>query len=526
MTPSSSEVSEFRDRIEAHFGLVFDDGRREQVEEALLGRSAALALSVRDYLRRLDSLEDEWQALAALLTVPESYFFRHADHLRVLTELVVPARMAAHPEDRILRLLSIGCANGEEPYTLSMTLLEQRELLCDWAFTVHACDINPEGLRNAQRGLYTNWALRATSPAFRSRYFTPAGNRHSIGDHVRQHVTFSGCNALDLDQSAWAGTLDAVFFRNVLIYFSPEAIRAAVNAVAHLLAPGGYLFLGPAETLRGISDDFTLCHTHEAFYYRRRDSISPLIRYSPLHRPLPMHEAALTSLPAVPDEPPAPASVRFPLLQAAALDTGWIDEIERSTERVRGLADARRSRQPDQAPAAPRPIRHSAAEQIQHLLALYVGERYGEMMAALAALPGTVQSDPDVQLLRALALLNRHELTAAEAACGQIIERDSMNGSGHYVLALCREQGRDFSGAAEHDRIAAYLDASFAMPHLHLALMARRSGDPRTARREFENANLLLARESASRLMMFGGGFSREALREICRRELKALGAA
>lgn len=530
------EIEEFRDRIEAEFGLVFDEGRREQVEEALLARCSALHLTRHSYLQHLESDRHEWEQIAALLTVPESYFFRHADHLRAFTEIVVPQIIEANRHDRVLRILSIGCAGGEEPYTIAMTLLEHTNLLHGWNFAIRGCDINPEALRHARRGVYTNWALRATPPACRSRYFTPAANRHRLNDDVRRNIVFEGCNALQLYRPEAAGTLDVIFFRNVLIYFSPEAIRAAISGAAHLLAPGGYLFLGPAETLRGVSDDFVLCHTHEAFYYRRKPAIGSLIRYSPFHR-----------APAAQDQrshPPAEGiaangsatSASRPhsedtLLPASPsphpvlpLDTAWMQEIERSSERVRGLHASRASGSKSSS-ARQDPLHRSAAETIQHLVSLLIAEHYAEILTEITSLPADLQKDPDVHMLLALAHLNHRDIAQADAVCRALLQRDSMNSSGHYILALCREQLGDSPGAAEHDRIAIYLDPSFAMPHLHLALLARRSRDPRTARREFENANLLLARESTSRLTMFGGGFTRDGLRNVCRRELRALGA-
>lgn len=534
-----AEVEEFRDKIEAEFGLVFDEGRREQVEEALIARCSALRLSRRSYLDRLDSDRREWEQIAALLTVPESYFFRHADHLRAFAELVVPEVLEAHPNDPVLRMLSIGCAGGEEPYSIAMTLLEHPNLLHGWDFAIRGCDINPEALKHARRGVYTNWALRATPPSVRSRYFTANANRHSINDDVRRSIIFDECNALHLYRPEAAGTLDVIFFRNVLIYFSPEAIRAAISSAAHLLAPGGYLFLGPAETLRGVSDDFVLCHTHEAFYYRRKSAIGSLIRYSPFHRTpaaqdQSLHQpaggagsngsAAAASRTHPEDSLPPEAPLSNPVLP---LDTAWMQEIERSTERVRGLHAARNSsHSPTSPPARHEPVRRSAAEAIQHLLSLLIAERYAEILTEIASLPADLQNDPDAQLLLALAHLNRREIAHADSVCRALLQRDSMNSSGHYILALCREQLGDPPGAAEHDRIAIYLDPSFAMPHLHLALLSRRGHDARTARREFENANLLLARENTSRLTMFGGGFTREALRNLCRRELRALGAA
>jgi len=89
---------------------------------------------------------------------------------------------------------------------------------------------------------------------------------------------------------------------------------------------------------------------------------------------------------------------------------------------------------------------------------------------------------------------------------------------------LCREAAGDLKGAVNHDQVAAYLDAGFAMPHLHLGLIARRSGDRGVARRELELALSLLQREDPSRLLLFGGGFGRDALVSLCRAELAAAG--
>jgi chemotaxis protein methyltransferase CheR len=99
-----------------------------------------------------------------------------------------------------------------------------------------------------------------------------------------------------------------------------------------------------------------------------------------------------------------------------------------------------------------------------------------------------------------------------------------LNAGAHYLLALCRESAGDRQGALDHDRAAIYLDPGFAMPRLHLGLMARRGGDAEGARRELGEALLLLRREDISRLLLFGGGFGREALISLCRGELLSAG--
>jgi chemotaxis protein methyltransferase CheR len=523
VTADPAELDEFRARLEAEFGLVFDEGRKEQVQEALLARLTDLQLTGPEYLKRLAGDRSEREKAAALLTVPESYFFRHIDQLRVFTDVVLPERLSATGQNRALRILSLGCANGEEPYTLSMLLAEHTHALNGRDVAIRACDLDAEALRRARRGTYTNWALRATPQSYRSRYFTAVGNRYRLIDSVRQSVHFECCNALKLCRAEADANIDIVFFRNVLIYFSPEAIRVAINGVARMLAPGGFLFLGPAETLRGISSEFDLCHTQEAFYYRRKSSPGEVIRMArsaPERKavePDPVIEETLAEIPT--------NGAQLAPFPDSLLSTAWMEEIERSSQRVRGLDAARLSahgRPRSAVPAAG--VHHSSTESLQHFLSLLTQERYADILVEIEALPILVRKDADIELLKALAHLNRREIRKAQDVCREMVVRDSMNASGHYILALCSEHTGDLLDSAEHDQIAIYLDPTFAMPHLHLALLARKRDDQYMARREFENANLLLARESASRLVMFGGGFSRDALRNLCRRELRAMG--
>jgi chemotaxis protein methyltransferase CheR len=116
------------------------------------------------------------------------------------------------------------------------------------------------------------------------------------------------------------------------------------------------------------------------------------------------------------------------------------------------------------------------------------------------------------------------DLSAAQTVCREVLAIDEMNAGAHYSLALCREGVGDRAGAIDHDQTAAYLDPAFALPRLHLGLLARKSGDRAAARRDLSEALMLLEREDASRLLLFGGGFSRDALIALCRAELMECG--
>jgi chemotaxis protein methyltransferase CheR len=127
--------------------------------------------------------------------------------------------------------------------------------------------------------------------------------------------------------------------------------------------------------------------------------------------------------------------------------------------------------------------------------------------------------------LRALLLTQAGELARAEQACAELLCLDELNAGAHYLLALCCEGRGELGLAREHDRIAIYLDAGFAMARLHLGLLLRRSGDRDGARRQLADALLLLQREDTARLLLFGGGFNRATLVALCRAELVAAGA-
>jgi chemotaxis protein methyltransferase CheR len=151
-------------------------------------------------------------------------------------------------------------------------------------------------------------------------------------------------------------------------------------------------------------------------------------------------------------------------------------------------------------------------------------ERFGEALDAVHGLPPEAAADPEVLLLRATLLTHHGQLAEAERACQELHEVDELNAGAHYLLALCREGLGDTEGARHQDQIAAYLDPGFAMPRLHMGLLARRAGDRERAGRELAEALELLRREDGSRLLLFGGGFTREALAALCRAELLACG--
>lgn len=269
-----SDWERFRALIATRFGLYFEDAKLGFLGDVLRRRLEALNQSSTTYLRALGNgpSYEETSALAQELTVPETYFFRNIAQFEVLAQVVLPARIAIPERSKVLRLLSAGCASGEEAYTLAIVA---RETIADpsWAVDIRAVDLNPVGLDKAKRARYSAWALRETPLDVQRKWFQGDGREMALDDAVRSAVKFAQTNLVVDDPEVWRPEVyDVIFCRNVLMYFAPEQARAVIARMVRSLAPGGSLFLGHAETMRGLSDAFHLRHSHGTFYYERKNN--------------------------------------------------------------------------------------------------------------------------------------------------------------------------------------------------------------------------------------------------------------
>ena len=213
-----------------------------------------------------------------------------------------------------------------------------------------------------------------------------------------------------------------------------------------------------------------------------------------------------------------------------ANDRIWLETVQRSADRIRELTEnpalGSVPAEPARALAAPARAPTAARLELGPVLELLSQERFAEALRALTPLPSDGAAHPDTLLLRAALLTHCDHLQEADRACLELLAIDGLNAGAHYLRSLCQERQGDTRAAVELAQVASYLDPAFAMPHLHLGLLARRTGDRGTAQRELSQASQLLLGEEPARLLMFGGGFSREALVALCRSELERLGGS
>lgn len=485
-----SLVDAFRDLIAQQLGLAFEPG---QLRPLLERRSAKHGQSCEAYLSSLHQGIPalERGELAKALTTPETYFFRSRAQFSAFAELVLAERLRSGMPRQPVRVLSAGCATGEEAYTIAITALEAG-FQPERSIFIRAVDVSPSAIERATIGVFAPWALRETSPEAAAKWFQNDGRVVRLHPALEGSVHFEVRNLASPDPELWsAGAYDAIFCRNVMMYFTPAQARELTSRLAASLAEGGYLFLGHAETLRGLSLDFEVLHTHGTFIYQLKTSPTRSLWHT--------------------EEVSRSESSGSPIV--------WTDAIRDASERVMAL---------NRPPPEPTPVQPSRdpSRYLDATLDLMRQERFDQAFDLIeqAELDGDAGSQH--LLLKAVLLTHTGAFLEVERACERLLTLGEYDAAAHYLLALCLEHQEKPQAAVLHDEVASYLDPGFAMPRLHLGLLARAAGERVRARRELGQALILLEREDVQRIALFGGGFGREALLAICRAELSACGGA
>jgi chemotaxis protein methyltransferase CheR len=228
------------------------------VEARAQARIAARGCGAAEYAALLDREARELDALIEAVRVGESRLFRHRPQIDALLEAVVPALRGR----AAVRVWSAGCAAGEEPYTLAMVLARA---LPDADVAIFATDVSAEALAVAAAASYPRAVLAQVPEAYRACMIDD-GDRVRIAPAIARLVRFERANLLD---GATPRGCDLVWCRNVLIYFTPEARRRAIDRLVAATVPGGFVFIGYSETLRDVAELDGL-RARDATYYVRR----------------------------------------------------------------------------------------------------------------------------------------------------------------------------------------------------------------------------------------------------------------
>jgi chemotaxis protein methyltransferase CheR len=270
------EADEFRllrDLFNEHAGLWFGPEQRSVLERRLRERLVVHGLSsfgeYYELLRFRERGSSELSEALDLVTVNETYFFREDYQLRAFKNEVLPMLLSsARPHDKRLSIWSAGCATGEEVYTLAICALEA-DLPPDCDVRIFGSDISRRCVASARRGVYGQSSFRATTPDARRRWFRDEQGGATVDDRVRSLCHFGHVNLLDPARTVVVGRVDAIFCRNVLIYFDDASRRRVIDMFYERLHPGGFLMLGHSESLLNVSTAFELVHLKEDLVYKK-----------------------------------------------------------------------------------------------------------------------------------------------------------------------------------------------------------------------------------------------------------------
>ncbi len=264
----------FIDVIYKRTGLYYEPAKKYFVQKRLEKRVEELELeSFKEYyqLIKFSSDQSEFNQLINDLTVNETYFFRDFPQLENFAEeiLVQYIKYKEAKNDYKLKIWSAACSTGEEPYTLSIILMEMLEKYDKWDIQILATDINTEVLATAKRGIYDNRSVRDVPEEYLGRYFTSRNGKHLINLNVRKSVAFKQLNLMESQEMRNIIGCDFIFCRNCLIYFDDDSRKRVIESMYNSLKSCGYIFLGHSESIGRISSAFNVQRIGKTIVYSK-----------------------------------------------------------------------------------------------------------------------------------------------------------------------------------------------------------------------------------------------------------------
>ena len=481
---SDTALSQLSDLVASKFGMHFpkklwpDLERRAHAAAQEQGQQ-----NLNRYVQLLCSGASprELEALATHLTVGETYFFREKRSLEILKQHIVP-EMARVRAGRQLRIWSAGCATGEEPYSIAIMLSRMTAESMDRNATILATDLNAVALHRASEGVFGDWSFRDTPQWVKNGYFeTTSGGLRTIAPAVKKMVTFARLNLMDdvypsLVNGAHA--LDVIFCRNVLMYFTPEAMRKVVGRFHRLLAPEGWLIVSPTETSCELFSEFTTISFGDVTLYQK-PAVGPQVSVGS-----PAHDGAKFLIQAAPG---------IPVSDESSTTSSWAHQEPPGNESC--LLSAR--------------ILYDQA------LAAYKQGRFHDAEQALNTLILQSPDDTPGFLLLARVHANQGRLAKALTCCDTAIAADKMAACAHYLRAMILQEQNALPEALLALKQAVYVDPHFVLGHFTLGNISLKQRKLKESEKHFENALLLLARYEPEDIVPESEGLSAGSLREM-----------
>ena len=474
------DLSAFEELIRRRAGIDIRGPAERLLQDSLASRIKATAAGDgHEYYLKILADEGEFFHLVELVAINETYFCRDCPQLTFFAQVLVP-RLLASRAKRPVKILSAGCSSGEEVYSIGIVLAEAYGDEAATLFSISGCDIDRDALDAARSGLYRPFSFRGAYAARRDRWFEPAGTSlWRIKDEIARMADFRHVNLMGDDWPADLVDVDAVFFRNVSIYFDPETRMKMHRRLASIMRPGAFLITGSAETLANDLGLFELRSEADNFYFQNRggkeERAHPDAKMAGVEGNRPPRTAFATGakiLSTCPQplvhEPGLGPKSRHP--GPHERPTGEVAKV--AAKPVQGLA-------PAQSPTpAPGPA-------LGELRTMVRDKRYDEVLAATSSIERETADETARRLLRSFVLLERRRPEEAERLAMQALEADPWSPDACVLLALAARRDGRTQDAIDWFRRAVYADNGCWAAHYYLGELYRERGERNRAGREF-----------------------------------------
>ncbi len=268
---SEASLRQLCDFIYRRTGMSYGEAKRYYIERRVADRMERTGTrTFPAYFSLMQTSTAEAEILINSFTVNETYFYREHHQLNCLSRSLLPEIVSKRGPGDLVRIWSVPCSTGEEPYSIAIWLLENWPLVDAYNIEIVGSDIDTNVLAAAAEGRYGARALARLSPDLTNGYFAaqPDGSRQIIKD-LRESVKLTQVNLVDAAGMAGQGRFDVIFCRNVLIYFDDASRLDASHNLYQALNPGGFICLGHTESMSRISDKFALRRFEDAIVYQR-----------------------------------------------------------------------------------------------------------------------------------------------------------------------------------------------------------------------------------------------------------------
>jgi chemotaxis protein methyltransferase CheR len=272
-------------------GLILSADKQYLVESRLtpLARKAGVA-SLTELVTKLRGNNERLIVdVVEAMTTNESFFYRDKVPFDHFTQTIMPGMLAARAREKRVRIWCAAASTGQEPYSLAMCLKEMKDKLAGWRVEILGTDLSTEVLEKAKAGVYSQFEVQRGLPIqMLVKHFIQTGDTWQISPEIRAMVQYKPLNLLA--DFAHLGNFDVVFCRNVLIYFDQETKVGVLNRIARMLEPDGFLVLGAAETVVGLTEAFKPMTDKRGLYAPNKDALRPA---AGLAKPMPVRPLAV-----------------------------------------------------------------------------------------------------------------------------------------------------------------------------------------------------------------------------------------